>query len=177
MKIGLFSFLKVHGFGDRAGQFSILVEQHDIQTSNRCGTAIDIVADGTTILGRTDFGVEDGFLDNSMIEPPANCMIGSGDVNENVDDFILGPGFFYNVTGTGQPLTASSCGRTLSFDGEVYEPKSILVLSGTCDRLECTNDVQYTSCGSNSTRASVTWMSELDVSYILFVYDVKLPTP
>lgn len=185
----------VHGFGERAGNFSILVEEHEIETSSECDTAINIVADGLTILGNTNFGEGTGFLNTSMIVPAPTsttagtgtistqrrCVFGTHDDNDDMDDAILGPGVYYNVTGTGRRLTASTCGRTLSADGDFYDPKHIIVLSGSCSALQCRHDVQYTACGSSSndniaaaTTSSVTWMSELGVSYLLFISENRV---
>ena len=73
-----------------------------------------------------------------------------------------GPGVWYELDGTGVNMTASTC----QVDSDA---SNITIYTGECDALECVDKVT-TPCGLQS---SVTWNTELGVTYFLFVQDAS----
>jgi hypothetical protein len=89
------------------------------------------------------------------------------DLNCGVDA-LDGAGVWYQVTGTGSELTASTCSEETNFDTKLS------LFTGSCDSLQCvtTNDDQVGSeCDVLST---VVWMSETGATYYILVRTQKI---
>jgi hypothetical protein len=69
--------------------------------------------------------------------------------------FATSTGVWYEVIGTGGPLTVSTCSSTSGFDTQIS------VLQGPCDGLTCV-DGNDQACGDQS---RVSWFSEVGITY------------
>jgi len=80
--------------------------------------------------------------------------------NDTLCQETCGPGVWYKVVGTGNLMTADTCGSGTDYDSQ------LLVLCGDCNGFGCiaNND---DSCGLSSL---VSWQSEIGVPYLIYVY-------
>jgi hypothetical protein len=104
-----------------------------------CQGAIELFADNSIILGST-------------IEASIDGVVTCG-------EFIISPGVWYQVYGQGSRMTASTCNSNTEYETEIF------IYRGSCGRLECVEEVEYTPCGSQST---VSWTPsfEGELNYI-----------
>jgi hypothetical protein len=87
----------------------------------------------------------------------------SEDVESQACGASTAPGVWYMVFGTGDSMTANTCG------GSLYDTRLSLFnggVEGACENMVCTAENDDT-CGLQS---SVTWNSELDVVYFILVH-------
>jgi hypothetical protein len=78
---------------------------------------------------------------------------------------ILAPGAWYSVLGTGNTMTASTCGDFFDYDTKIS------VFCGTCDDLTCV-DGNDDSCsgGASGLLSTVTWCSQFNAQYYILVH-------
>lgn len=132
----------VHGYGDASGSFTLSVEESNVTSSDECQSAIPIIPDGISNLGTTDGA--------SFDDVPICEGLGS-----------TGVGVWYEVRGTGQRLSASTCDITPN------QAAKVAVFQGDCNVLECVEGT-YTPCGS---KGSFTWTTVFDERYYIFIQD------
>jgi hypothetical protein len=134
---GLQYYILVSGDGfDELGNFGLTIgADNDI-----CQGAIGpILADNSIILGSTI---------GASIDDVVSC-----------GDFIISPGVWYQVYGQGSRMAASTCNSNTEYETEIS------IYRGSCGRLECVEEVEYTPCGLQST---VSWTPfEGELYYIL----------
>lgn len=118
------------------------VEESNVTSSDECQSAIPITPDGISNLGTTDGA--------SFDNVPICEGLGSS-----------GVGVWYEVRGTGQRLSASTCETTSN------QAVKVAVFQGDCSGLECVEGT-YTPCGS---KGSFTWTTVFDERYYIFVQD------
>jgi GEVED domain-containing protein/thrombospondin type 3 repeat protein len=82
----------------------------------------------------------------------------------------VAPGVWFKLTGTGEPVTLSTCDAATNFDTR------ITVFSGPCGSLVCVADNDDTACGANPLASTVTWSTVCGVEYRALVHGGKLST-
>lgn len=87
------------------------------------------------------------------------------DGSEACGTSISAPGVWYSVTGTGNTMTASTCGAFFGYDTKVT------VYCGDCDGLTCLggNDDDCAT-GASSLLSTVSWCSQAGASYKILVH-------
>jgi hypothetical protein len=130
----------VHGFRDATGRFNIFLEDYNIIVSEQCDSSIDAPTDGTSILGTTK---------GALSEKAPSCA-------DTTDNW---PGVWYQLTGTGRTMAASTCQSSAQI------PSYISIYSGECASLTCVDAIQI-PCGSQT---STTWTASVDVKYFVFI--------
>jgi hypothetical protein len=81
---------------------------------------------------------------------------------------ISSPGLWYNVEGTGVPITASTCDEATTF------VTKISVFSGPCSTLLCVKESDFDHvCQQGATGQTVTWVGTLGVMYHIRVHGVE----
>jgi hypothetical protein len=133
--------ISVHSFADQEGSYEIYLEETNITVSDECDTAIDVPKDGTSILGSAQ--------GSHLIIGIPSCV----DASDGL------PGIWYQVTGTGRSMTASTCQSSDTLFSYIS------IFSGDCGSLECEEIIQ-TPCGS---RSSVTWTARANERYVILV--------
>ena len=118
------------------------VEESNVTSSDECQSAIPIIPDGISNLGTTDGA--------SFDEVPMCEGLGSS-----------GLGVWYEVRGTGQRLSVSTCDTTSN------QAVNVAVYQGDCNVLECVEGT-HTPCGS---KGSFTWTTVFDDRYYILVQD------
>ncbi|MCC3156009.1 M12 family metallo-peptidase [Hymenobacter sp. 15J16-1T3B] len=114
--------------------------------NDACANALALAC-GTTVTGTTEGATATG-------DPTATC-------STTIDQ----GGVFYRITGTGAPITLSTCSATTNFDTKLF------VFTGTCGSYTCVtgNDDASPSCGANSVASTVNFNSTLGTSYLVMV--------
>jgi len=135
-------YILVHGDIKNAGAFQITIDETEIESSDFCSNAEVLGGDGSEVLGTFDSATAES-------DSIPKC--------ETFNDSWAG--VWYSVTGTGQPLSASSCSS--NSDEEI----SLSLYTGDCDALVC-ESVMVTPCGSKS---SISWLSQVGQQYFLLV--------
>ncbi len=112
-------------------------------TNDQCASARPIAC-GQTLAGTT-IGAD------AVGDPTADCT-------ETVD----GPGVFYSLVGTGNPIEVSTCNPGTNYDSKLF------VYTGTCGSYVCVggND---DGLGCKSTASTVTFASVAGTRYLIFV--------
>jgi hypothetical protein len=137
-------YILVSGGGfEEFGNFGLTIgADNDI-----CQGAIELLADNSITLGSTI---------GASIDDVVDC-----------GGFIVSPGVWYKVRGgQGSRMTASTCNSNTEYETEIF------IYRGSCGRLECVEDVEYTPCGFQST---VSWTAsafdnELNELYYVLVH-------
>ncbi|MBI4883340.1 MAG: lamin tail domain-containing protein, partial [Actinobacteria bacterium] len=73
------------------------------------------------------------------------------------------PGVWYRATGTGFPMTASTCDSATNFD------TLLTVFDGTCGALQCVGENNDDPTCTSPNRSTVTWTSSPGVTYFILV--------
>lgn len=142
-------FVLVHGFGSRAGEFTISLEPTRISEANtECINAFVLEPNGMSILGSIS---SNAGKNNTM--PIEVC--GQDSVNEVTRSST---GVWYQVMGDGSSLIASTCSSNTEFKPQI----SIYHGASSCGDLACV-DATVSAC-------TVKWTTKKFESYFLFVH-------
>jgi len=134
-----------HGHGQAFGASDFVAPRDDAPcpSNDQCDSA-GVVTPGASVPGTT------GSADDDVV--PA-C--GGSQVTEGV---------WYQVTGTGNTLTATTCSVETRFD------TSLQVFCDGCDALTCVGGSDDdSSCGSSATNSTVSWCSDRDQVYFVYL--------
>jgi hypothetical protein len=82
----------------------------------------------------------------------------------------VAPGVWFRFTGTGFPVTLSTCDAATNFDTR------ITVFSGACASLACVADNDDAACGVNPLASVVSFNTQFGVEYRALVHGGKLPS-
>jgi hypothetical protein len=119
-----------------------------------CGHATPLTYGGT-VTGST--------LDASMPnDPRTTCTVGGTNTPS------LSPGVFYSLVGNGQTVTVSTCAEPTATGGNT----KLFVYSGTCGNLTClgnNDDILTGGCGTNPLASAVTFPTQTETVYYVFV--------
>ncbi len=124
------------------GSFVFSLETFLPAKNVNCAEAVEIAPDGQLVAASTNGVTYETFSNN--------CAF-----------FSQSPGLWYAVNGTGGVLRADTCSGITNFD------TVISVYRGFCDNLMCVGTVDD-SCASLT--SSITWETELSVTYYIRVY-------
>jgi subtilisin-like proprotein convertase family protein len=120
----------------------------DAPANDDCTDAIP-VAPGTVVAGTTLGSTDDG-------------------VDSCVTFYSGGQGVWYEVTGTGNEMSATTCPDWFPGAGATYDTK-ISVWCGDCEVPTCVTGNDDVSC-SQTFRSGVTWCSQLGATYLIQVH-------
>jgi hypothetical protein len=156
-EVGELYFVRVHGYGYSAGHFELTTSQqtNDALANDRCIDALEITptSEGSFVSGSTFFATEDIF-------DIVHC-----------GTFIVAPGVWYRLDGTGGALEASTCSDLTNF----YT--SISVFSGDCGTLTClVGASDDPACAASMMASSVRWLSTLGTTYFILVHGHDEPS-
>jgi hypothetical protein len=147
------NLLLVHGFGTATGNFDLTLSCFEIEDNDICEDAAGPLAVDTVTPGST--------LGATADEPP--------DIDCGTS--VTAPGVWYDVIGTGNTMTASTCNDgDPSTGGADYDTK-ISVYCADCETKECIggqDDNFPAGCAGFSTRFD--WPTEEGASYKVFVH-------
>jgi hypothetical protein len=155
----------VHGFDSRLGAYNFTVTESSPPApilNGDCSTAVEVFADGTSILGilRDDTGAGEVLREESGV----SCASGTTDSVPTV---------WYKLIGTGNILTVSTCHSSTT-----SSIASLLVLVGDCETttttatttgqsLACVGPTVAAQCGDHG--MSLTWQSDAGLEYYIVV--------
>ena len=134
----------MHGNGVRQGGFQLTIEEVDINVSEECDTAAEVIPNGASMLGST-IGATSSHI------PVCSRRVGP-----------WGEGVWYIIEGRSGPsknVTVSTC------DASSDVASRASVFRGKCGDLLCVEN-SITTCGAQS---SITWVSEANTRYYVYV--------
>ena len=122
--------------------------------NNVCEVAIPILADGSVVKGST--------VGASTDDPDLRCF--------STGTFVSGPGVWYQVTGSGSVLTATTCGPETDFDTRISVFQSA---DESCENLSCVSGNDNDEQCAASLSSSVSWYAGSGELFFILVHGVE----
>lgn len=152
--------IHVHGYANRRGKFTVDLTESSIATDHQsCSSAVDILPDGTQILGRTS-QMELGAV-NSNIPQVGLCDVPDSSTTRTSH------GTWYRAIGDGNTWIASTCSFTTSFPARVSVYTIPTNGRPSCETLSCVDHV-VSPCGNN--QHAVTFSTDAFRPYWFYIH-------
>eukprot|EP00339_Tiarina_fusa_P012669 CAMPEP_0117085010 /NCGR_PEP_ID=MMETSP0472-20121206/59804_1 /TAXON_ID=693140 ORGANISM="Tiarina fusus, Strain LIS" /NCGR_SAMPLE_ID=MMETSP0472 /ASSEMBLY_ACC=CAM_ASM_000603 /LENGTH=2345 /DNA_ID=CAMNT_0004814179 /DNA_START=233 /DNA_END=7270 /DNA_ORIENTATION=- len=136
--------IRVNGYGSNVGDFGLTIRSIEPVENQECATRLPL-APGESVIQRLDILTHE--------EPVPFCFASQGYL-----------GVWYEVIGTGNVLSVSTCSEN------TFADTVVAVYQGTCGALQCVPGAEQREYCINYFRGgSVTWPSEGGLSYKVFV--------